>query len=96
MYECCGVVEQKKAPGGARRWNQEMQTFRGQSRSGPGSSSAPPLPADPNLGAVHFPVVVRGGLGVSAFSGLDGAFAVERSLVPGFGRSFMLSPLRIK
>lgn len=33
-----------------------------QSRSGPGSSSAPPLPAEPNFGAVNHPnVVVRGG-----------------------------------
>jgi hypothetical protein len=34
-----------------------------QSRSGPGSNSAPPLPADPNFGLVTRPVVVRAGLG---------------------------------
>lgn len=38
-----------------------------QSRSGPGSSSPPPLVADPNLGAVNQPpVVVRGGFGGTA------------------------------
>ncbi len=56
----------------------------GQSRSGPGSSSAPPLPAEPNFGAVNHPhVVVRGGLGAMASSaspagaGFGGASAAE-------------------
>jgi hypothetical protein len=35
-----------------------------QGRFGPGSSSAPPLPADPNFGLVMWPFVVRGGLAV--------------------------------
>ncbi len=40
-----------------------------QSRSGPGSSSAPPLPAEPNFGAVNHPKdVVRGGFAPIASS----------------------------
>lgn len=40
-----------------------------QSRSGPGSSSAPPLPAEPNFGLVTLPVVVCGGFCVRSFTG---------------------------
>src|SRR2546423_1066130 len=38
-----------------------------QSLSGPGSNSAPPLPADPNFGALRLPLFVRGGFAASGF-----------------------------
>lgn len=49
-------------------------------RSGPGSSSAPPLPADPNLGLTIGPVLVRGGFGFFVSVSLD----LSLGVVPRF------------
>src|SRR5205085_12129582 len=49
----------------SRRRGTALTLAPAQSLSGPGSSSAPPLPAEPNFGAVNLPVVVRGGFASS-------------------------------
>jgi hypothetical protein len=73
-----------------------------QGRFGPGSSSAPPLPAEPNFGLVTPPRVVRGGFGVvEAGEALFFDRSVLRRVVASFGvpsfggggvRRFMMTP----
>jgi len=70
-----------------RRYMKNMQLhvqLHDQSLSGPGSSSAPPLPADPNFGTVHLPLVVRGGSGCTGFFGPVVESVLERSFEVGF------------
>ena len=63
-----------------------------QSFSGPGSSSAPPLPADPNFGTVHLPLVVRGGSGCTGFLVPAVESVLERSFDSGFFRLSISPP----